>query len=117
MIKKDRDELVLILKDRIAELSREKETLMKQNFDLQNALMATRAPEAYRDMQRDLIPPDPKVLEEMEKQRTYASMLPKVLKTIESPLFDNVDDMVRALGGVISEKGIATQSLHENAES
>jgi len=118
MIKKDRDELVLILKDRIAELSREKESLMKQNFDLQNALMSIRSPEAYRDMQRDMIPIDPRDEELLEKQRVYANMLPKALKAIEGPIFDGIDDMIKSLGVVISrDEGIKSESLHQNSES
>ena len=91
---------------------------MKQNFDLQNALMSIRSPEAYRDIQRDMVPIDPKNEEILEKQRVYANMLPKALKAIESPIFESVDDMIAALGGVITrDEGIKSESLHQNSES
>ena len=124
MNKKDRDELLLILKDQVEfyknqvqVLREEKEVLQKQIFNLQDGLMAIRAPMAYMDQQRDKVPLDPINTEELEKQRIYAHLLPRHLKAIESPIFDNVDDMINALGGVLSEAGIKSESLHENAES
>lgn len=124
MTKKDRDELLILLRDQVdfyknqvQALREEKDLLQKQIFTLQDGLMAIRAPEAYRDHQRDIIPVDPTDAVELAKQREYARLLPKHLKAIESPIFDNVDDMIKALGGVLSEAGIKSESLHENAES
>jgi len=124
MNKKDRDELLVLLKDQVEfyknqvlSLREEKETLQKQVFMLQEGLMAQRAPEAYRELQRDKVTIDPREMEAWEKQRVYAEMVPKALKTIESPLFDNVDDMIKSLGVVISEKGLASESIHGNPES
>ncbi len=124
MNKKDRDELLLLLrdqvefyKDQVKSLREEKDLLQQQIFNLQNGLMAVRSPEAYRDMQRDNVEIDPLAAAELEKQKVYARLLPKHLKAIESPIFDNVDDMIKALGGVLSEGGIKSESLHENAES
>ena len=124
MNKRDRDELLLILKDQVeffknqvVNLKEEKELLQKQNFNLQDALVAIRSPEAYRDLQRDNVPINPLIAEEMKKQQVYATYLPKYLKTLEGPTFENVDDMIKTLGGVISEEGIKSESIHGNTES
>ena len=124
MNKKDRDELLVLLKDQVEfyknqvlALREEKDTLQKQVFMLQEGLMAQRAPEAYRELQRDKVPVDPREIEAWEKQRAYAEVIPRALKTIEGPLFDNVDDMVKALGVVISEPGLKSESIHGNPES
>jgi len=124
MIKKDRDELLVVLKDQVTfykdqviVLREEKTELQKQLFSLQEALVNIRAPEAYRDLIRDRVPMEPQNELEREKQRIYSQILPEHLSNIERPIFNSPEDMIRALTPVLGTPAVGAESLHENTES
>lgn len=122
MTKKEISDMLQIYKDqidfyrnRLSESQKEKEELRKQNFDLQNALMSIRAPEAYRDMKRDNSPYEELSHEEKVRQKALSEMLPKHLNNIEKRLFETPEDMMAALSSAIEPP--RPQSLHDNSES
>lgn len=99
------------LERQISELKEELKTVKQENFNLQAAIVAQRAPMAYEHFAKDY--PEAKSVDVKTKQENM--FLRQYSQAIEQPLFSSVDEMLESLG---PRSGIpTTSSVHENSES
>lgn len=101
---------IKFLENEIAELKEEVKTLKKENFNLQAAIVAQKAPMAYEHFAKKT--PENKASERMEKENQF---LRRYAQEIEQPLFSSVDEMIDLLG---SRAGVPNPpAIHTNSES
>jgi chromosome segregation ATPase len=91
------------LKERVTELQEDKVDLRAQLGRLQEALIAKEAPQAYVDQkiaeeQADIVPPTP---EEQEYQKELAATNRRLLESMESPLFPDVESFHDSLASTV----------------
>lgn len=122
---KNDQKLISMYESRITDLEKMLEDLRSelkesrtQNYNLQNAILAIQAPQAYADMRYDQIPQSEKDPDLVEKNKKINGIRDRWIAQLEEPVFKTTDDMMRMLGGVIASGGIEAQkSLHGNDES
>jgi hypothetical protein len=126
MTKADLEDMAQLYKDQvefyrsqIGELRDMNKELRDQNIRLQEAIMAVRAPEAYRDLIADRIEPMNYDQEAVEKGKKISEIQTQHLANLENDLFKSADDMVQMLAPTLFEGDIgpASKSLHDNSES
>jgi chromosome segregation ATPase len=93
--------------------------LKSQVTKLQDALVAARAPEAYRDQQlareeENRVPMDPEVL---EKNRLIAETTTEYMSGLEKPLFRDANDLDDLLSRALMRTIEPPASIHGNDES
>lgn len=93
--------------------------LKVQVTKLQDALVAARAPEAYRDQQLERedakrIPLSP---EEIERNRIFAETTTEYMGSLERPLFRDANDLDDLLARSLMRNIQTPASLHGNNES
>jgi regulator of replication initiation timing len=129
MTKDELAEVILLYREQVEALRLQVESLREdnaklreQNFRLQDGLMATRAPEAYRDQRADSTPtPEltPKQAAKIERDNQIKELHDEHLRNIENPLFTSAEDMITALEGSLwgTSTQVQDQSIHGNDES
>jgi 4-diphosphocytidyl-2C-methyl-D-erythritol kinase len=128
MLKAELEENVTFLKQQneflqelISTIKEEKESYKLQVEKLQDALIATRSPEAYRDIRADRVETTTPDLKEVEKRKQRADLERQYVNSIEEPTFrtaEEMDDLVSELIFKKSADEIMTgKSIHGNSES
>ncbi len=86
---------------------------------LQNALIATASPEAYRDQRMDETgEPDRMSAEERRKSAQIHEIQADYIRRIEDPTFTSAEDLQDRLGGMLMAEAIEPKpSLNGNEES
>jgi len=112
-------EQVELLKGQLDSTKEQNVELLKRVGVLQDAIIAVKAPEAYRDFRADTATDAPSMDAEMiARQRAMADARNEHLAMIERPLFSNGDDMIEVLERtVLGGAEITGKSLHGNDES
>ena len=96
--------------------------LKSQVTKLQDALVAARAPEAYRDQQieREEANRTPLSTEELDRNRIAARTTTEFLSALEKPMFNSAEDL-DDIGDLLARATVRNQegptSLHGNEES
>jgi chromosome segregation ATPase len=93
--------------------------LQSQVTKLQDALVAARAPEAYRDMQieKEEANRTPLSAELIERNHTIQKTTTEFLSGLEKPLFQSADDLDALLARSLMRTEKGPTSLHGNEES
>ncbi len=93
--------------------------LKSQVTKLQDALVAARAPEAYRDQQieREEANRTPLSTEELERNRLASKTTTEFMSSLEKPLFRSADDLDELLARSLMRAQEGPVSLHGNEES
>lgn len=118
-LKKDLEGLVDAYKEIIDDLKARNERLEMQVDRLQDALICTRAPEAYRDMKADEAGEPEVDPEALRIARLRADTEAEYLRATEQPLFRDGDEFVDMLEMSLaaSASPVDGNSLHDNGES
>lgn len=97
----------------------DREELRSQVTKLQDALVAARAPEAYRDQQiaKEEENRIPLSAEQIERNQTIQKTTDAFLSSMEKPLFTSPDDMDDLLARSLMRNVDGPASLHGNNES
>jgi peptidoglycan hydrolase CwlO-like protein len=93
--------------------------LKSQVTKLQDALVAARAPEAYRDQQiaredENRAPVDPELI---ERNKLIQKTTTEYMSGLEKPLFKSADDLDDLLARSLMRNAEGPASLHRNDES
>jgi len=93
--------------------------LKTQVTKLQDALVAARAPEAYRDQQiaREEENRIPVSEEQIERNRTIQKTTTEFMSALEQPTFRSADDLDDLLARSLMRANAGPASLHNNEES
>lgn len=120
-------EQIDLLKKTLSDGDEEKKRLRDQVDRLQEGLMASRAPEAYRDQRLDKLGwDDPYQIspEQMKERNKKADMMNAYLRAIEEPLFGHsvdAESIERTLSliesSVLKNSNTTPSSIHGNDES
>ena len=105
------------LKEQVADLRVEEETLQKQLFILQDGILNIRSPLAYADMRADEhgIPDVPEKEQLAAKERN--KVIAEHLRNLEEPTFSSVEEMTDVLAREVFKEFDVTTPLHHNEES
>jgi hypothetical protein len=97
----------------------DREELRSQVTKLQDALVAARAPEAYRDQQiaREEENRIPVSEEQLERNRTIQNTTTEFMSSLEKPTFRSADDLDALLARSLMRDAEGPASLHNNEES
>ncbi len=108
------------LEERLIASNDDKEKLLLQIVNLQEALISIKAPEAYRDQK--IAEEDEKRTpiseEKLERNRITQEVTTEYMNSLEGPLFrtpDDLDDLLRT--SIIADLDVAGKSLHGDNES
>lgn len=107
------------LEEQLKSAHADKEELKQQVIRLQDALIANRAPEAYRDqiIEREDARRPPMDPELLERNRITKEVTEAYLNNMERPLFRTGDDIEDMLATSIMRHQKPPTSLHGNDES
>lgn len=128
MTKGEMETMIQVYKDQVdalkesLKIEREDKIRLQDQVDrLQEGLMAVRAPEAYRDQRVDrlgLEDPYGPSAEEVERHKTARDIADRYIRSLEEPMFRNVEEMVEGLESTILKSSDTTPpSVHGNSES
>ncbi len=103
----------------ITDLREEKAEYQLQISRMQEALIAIRAPEAYRDQRADRLGEPDRDPVEVERQKAKREVEQEWLNGIESPTFRNGEELQDLLSGVLFAEASenSSVSIHGNNES
>lgn len=110
-----KDEIILNLKETIEDLKSDRERLQKRLDVLQEALIATRSPEAFAELKNDQrmegyesLPVDPEKVQRRKAEEEW-------MRSLEEPLFSSAENMIEMLSRRLPAP--EPESVHDNSES
>jgi len=113
------EEVVKGLKEQILLLKAENERLVKQNENLQEAIVSKLAPLAYAEMKADESTPEEgeSTTEVIQNWQDEMNVYKDYADQIEKPFWSGAEDMIDKLSQVLGPPNPASVSIHGNEES